>query len=108
MDLSQIDNHPMEKGVPLIIKDVDGKDTDIEITVINMKSNKAQKILLANNDKDAKISPLMTIGWKNMFQNGKEIKFTISEASRIYEEYPLIGNQVAEFILNEQNFLKKN
>ena len=50
----------------------------------------------------------LTIGWKNITRNGKEIVFSVEEAGKIYSEYPLIGNQVAEFILNEQNFLKKN
>ena len=110
MDLSTIDNHPMEKGVSLIIKDTEGNDTDIKITVISMKSNKAQKAFLANRneDTDIKIASLLTIGWENILMNGKEIKFSKDEAIKLYDNYPLIGNQVSAFILDEQNFLKKN
>lgn len=110
MDLSTIDNHPMEKGVYLTIKDSEGNDTDIKIKVISIKSNKAQKAFLANksDDNDVKIASLLTIGWENILMNGKEIKFSKDEAIKLYDNYPLIGNQVAEFILNEQNFLKKN
>ena len=110
MDLSTIDNHPMEKGVPLIIKDSEGNDTDIKITVISMKSNKAQKLFLANRDKDTdvKLSALLTLGWENILLNGKEVPFNLDEAIKLYDNYPLIGNQVSAFILNEQNFLKKN
>lgn len=110
MDLSTIDNHPMEKGVSLIIKDAEGNDTDIKITVISMKSNRAQKLFLANRDKDTdmKISALLTIGWENILMNGKEVVFSIDEAIKLYDNYPLIGNQVAQFIVDEQNFLKKN
>lgn len=103
MDLNTIDNSPAEKGVSLIIK-----DTDIEITVVSMNSNRAQKIFLANKEENTDVTPLLTIGWKNITRNGKEIVFSVEEARKLYEEYPLIGNQVAEFILNEQNFLKKN
>ena len=103
MDLNTIDNSPKEKGVSLIIK-----DTDIEITVVSMKSNRAQKIFLANKEEVNDVTPLLTIGWKNITRNGKEIVFSVEEAGKLYADYPLIGNQVAEFILNEQNFLKKN
>lgn len=103
MDLNTIDNSPAEKGVSLIIK-----DTDIEITVVSMNSNRAQKIFLANKEENTDVTPLLTIGWKNITRNGKEIEFSVEEARKLYAEYPLIGNQVAEFILNEQNFLKKN
>ena len=103
MDLNTIDNSPKEKGVSLIIK-----DTDIEITVVSMNSNRAQKIFLANKEENTDATPLLTIGWKNITRNGKEIVFSVEEARKLYAYYPLIGNQVAEFILNEQNFLKKN
>ena len=110
MDLSTIDNHPSEKGVSLIIKDTEGNDTDIKITVIGMKSNKAQKLFLANKseDSDLKLSALLTIGWENILLNGKEIKYSHDEAIKLYENYPFIATQVSQFILNEQNFLKKN
>jgi hypothetical protein len=110
VDLSTIDNHPSEKGVQVTIKDTDGNDTDIKITVIGMKSNKAQKAFLANKDADSdvKFTALLTIGWENILMNGKEIKFSQEEAIKLYDNYPLIGNQVSQFILNEQNFLKKN
>lgn len=103
MDLNTIDNSPKEKGVSLIIK-----DTDIEITVVSMNSNRAQKIFLANKEENTDVTPLLTIGWKNITRNGKEIVFSVEEARKLYADYPLIGNKVAEFILNEQNFLKKN
>ena len=103
MDLNTIDNSPAEKGVSLTIK-----DTDIEITVVSMNSNRAQKIFLANKEENTDVTPLLTIGWKNITRNGKEIIFSVEEARKLYAEYPLIGNQVAAFILNEQNFLKKN
>ena len=110
MDLNTIDNSPAEKGVSLIIKDTEGNDTDIKITVIGMKSNKAQKLFLANKseDSDLKLSALLTIDWENILLNGKEIKYSHDEAIKLYENYPFIATQVAEFILNEQNFLKKN
>ena len=106
MDLSTIDNHPMEKGVSLIIKDSEGNDTDIKITVISMKSNKAQKLFLGKEG--VLITPLLTIGWENITRDGKKLECSLENATKLYEDYPLIGDQVASFILNEQNFLKKN
>lgn len=110
MDLDIIDNSPSEKGVSFFLKDALGNETDIEVTVIDLKSNKAQKLIrdAKKKDDESTVTALLTVGWKNLFKKGIEIKYSHEEAVKFYRDYPLFQNQVSEFILNEQSFLKKN
>lgn len=48
----------------------------------------------------------VTLGWKNMVENGKPLAFNKAEARRVYEAYPVIRSQVLAAALEVANFVK--
>lgn len=112
-----------EEGIDIVIVNPrTGERTDLEIKVKGVYSSKVRELLakavqrdemrkksrmVAQNSTDD-ISMLLasvTLGWKNMFERGKELPFSRGEAERIYSEYPLIRGQVWEAVNDVGNFI---
>lgn len=117
MDLNSIDTSLCETGVEMIIKDIDGNDTDASIKLLGSESKVGRKLMLdfmrsikdgkqEDGDSDKILSEL-TIGWKNIKVDGKEIKFSKEKALELYKSYPILKKQVDIFVSNSKNFLKK-
>ena len=112
MNLQDIDTSLGETGVKLTIKDINGNDTDATITLLSFYSEKGRNALLErarNNDKDTNgILVDLTVDWDNIELNGKAIPFNKEECAKLYKKYTIISRQVDEFVINQNNFLKKN
>lgn len=115
MDLKSIDTSLCETGVEMIIKDIDGNDTDASIKLLGSESKVGRKLMLdfmrsikdgksEEGDSDKILSEL-TVDWKNIKINGKEIKFSKEKAYEIYRDYPILKKQVDIFVSNNKNFL---
>lgn len=46
-----------------------------------------------------------TTGWRGMVEDGEELPFSVSEAARVYAEFPWIEEQADAFIGDRANFL---
>jgi hypothetical protein len=47
-----------------------------------------------------------TIGWSDLVENCKAVEFSYNNAERIYNEYPIIRNQVQSAMLDVSNFIQ--
>ena len=117
MELRSIDTSLCETGADMIVTDIDGNDTDAIITLLGSESKVGRKLMLdfmrtikegkqEDGDSDKILSEL-TIGWKNIKIDGKEVKFTKEKALELYKEFPILKKQVDIFVSNQKNFLKK-
>ena len=117
MDLESIDTSLCETGADMIVKDIDGNDTDAIITLLGSESTVGRKLMLEfmrtikegkqeDGDSD-KILAELTVGWKNIKQNERNINFSKERALQFYKKYPIIKKQVDIFVSNQKNFLKK-
>ncbi len=70
------------------------------------KAEMQLKIEKFDDELTSKFLAKYTIGWEGMEENGKEIKFSQSEAERIYREYTLIRGQVQKGMMDISNFIK--
>ena len=117
MDLNSIDISLCETGADMIVQDIDGNDTDATITLLGSESKVGRKLMLdfmrsikdgksEEGDSDKILSEL-TIGWKNIKIEGKEVKFSKEKAYELYRDYPILKKQVDIFVSNSKNFVKK-
>lgn len=115
MDLNSIDISLCETGADMIVQDIDGNDTDATITLLGSESKVGRKLMLdlmrmikegksEEGDSDKILSEL-TVGWKNIKINGKEIKFSKEKAYELYKAYPILKKQVDIFVSSNKNFL---
>ena len=117
MNLSSIDTSLCETGVEMVIKDIDGNDTDATITLLGSESKVGRKLMLEfmrsikdgkSEDGDSdKILSELTIGWKNIEIDGTKIKFSKEKALELYKQYPILKKQVDVFVSNIKNYTKK-
>lgn len=118
MDLKYFDISAGETGVELTILDLDNNPSDIKIKVLSIHSSKGREAFLETIKKTAEenapakdtapeLLAGLTVGWKGLSEEGKELKFSKEEAIRVYEKYPLIARQVERFVENAKNFVKK-
>ena len=117
MDLKSIDTSLCETGADMIVQDIDGNDTDATITLLGSESKIGRKLMLdfmrsikdgKSEDGDSdKILSELTVGWKNIKIEGKEVKFSKEKAYELYKAYPILKKQVDIFVSNSKNFLKK-
>ena len=128
MDLSKLDTRPKaETGTDLILKHPGtGEPLDIAITLLGKDSkkyrvadyaakNKSMKTMrtgqadagLSIEMEDAIIDVLaaVTIGWKNLQENGVDLEFSEGTARKIYTDYRWIADQVVAHVENRNNFL---
>lgn len=114
MDLKHFDISAGETGVDVTILDFDNNPTDMKIKVLSMHSKKGREIFLnmlkdgeVGKDRRSELLAKLTVGWKGLTEEGKEVKFSEKEALRIYDKYQIIASQVERFTENAKNFLKK-
>jgi hypothetical protein len=110
-----------------IYNPITGERTDITIKVIGQDSEeykqkaralykralkKAPKGDLAklNDDDDeafaVKLRAAHIKGWENMTEKGKALPFSVEAAEHVIRNYPVIADQVAEFVADRANFMK--
>lgn len=107
-----------------ILSPVDGKPTDVYITIMGIDSKewraakKAQtsQIITARADgkmedldydrMDAEALAKITLGWKGIAKEGKEYKFSYENALSLYLDAPAVVSQLIEFVSNRENFIK--
>ena len=46
----------------------------------------------------------VTLGWRGLADNGKEVKFTAKKAKQLYEQAPDVVKQLLSFVSNNENF----
>lgn len=111
MDLKNFDISNGEAGIELTILDLNNNPTDIKIKLLCLhgKKGRAALINLVKNDKasTAHILAALTTGWRGLVEDGKELKFSLEAAEKLYGDYPIIAAQVEKFIEDARNFLKK-
>lgn len=105
-----------------IFSPVDGKETDVFITLAGadsqvwrkQKRKQTSEIMKANRagedlDYDAMdVEALVeaTIGWRGISQGKGEYEFSKENALSLYSKSPGIVSQLLEFISNKRNFIK--
>jgi len=107
-----------------ILSPVDGKPTDVFITIMGADSKEWRKqkkkqttaiISAKSQDKldeldydamDVEALVAITIGWKGIVQKGKEYKFNKSNAKKLYENAPSVVSQLLDFVSHNANFTK--
>lgn len=135
MDLNKLDTiKAANKGMSFFVKDLDGVETDIEISVVGMggsvhKEASAQRNYeLAQLEKGKAPSTPAAItareeakealyieclakcitGWKNLQENGKDIVFSTEKAVEILTNYPIVKHSVMEATGDMQAFLERH
>jgi len=68
--------------------------------------NPVARAVAEDEDDTSELLAEVTLGWKNMVENGKSVAFSKAEARRIYEAYPVIRSQVLAAALEVANFVK--
>lgn len=110
MDIGKLDVVKLSnEGFPCMIKNPKtGDDTDIVITVKGVFADKFQdEVELADDTaKTAALLAKYTISWTGLEENGKQVKFSESEALRIYQAFPIIRGQVLTAAIDIRNFIK--
>ena len=112
MELNSIDISLAESGVEMTVLDADFNKTDATITLLGVLSNKARIVMMEamrakKEDDGENLLAELTIGWKNITLDGKEIPFSKEKAKELYSKYPLLKRQVDTFVIDNKNFLKK-
>ena len=127
MELKKLDTTTAaNEGAEVQIVDAGGILTDIYIQVVGIDSNeyrKAERAMQNRRSKQAQrggkklisaealdietIERLArcTKGWRGLTDNKKEIEFSYEKAIELYTEYPLLRDQVEDFIGDRENFL---
>lgn len=134
MDLRKLDTiKAANKGMDFFVKDLDGVETDIEISIVGVGSaihNEAyaeREHEIAKLDKQkAPTTPLGIValqeakealyiisvakcmkGWKNLEVDGKAVEFSYENAIKILTEYPIIKMAVLSAISDTSAFLEQ-
>lgn len=110
MDISKLDVVKLSNdGFPcVIVNPKTGEKTDLVITVKGSYSdNFRDECELADTvEKTAAMLAKYTVGWENLTEEGKAVKFSEKEAERVYARYPLIRGQVLTAAMDVRNFIK--
>ena len=91
MELNSIDISLAESGVEMTVLDADYNKTDATITLLGVLSNKARAVMMEamrakKEDDGENLLAELTIGWKNITLDGKEIPFSKEKAKELYKE----------------------
>ena len=109
MDISKLDVIKLSNdGYKCVIKNPKtGEDTDITVTVKGVYADKFKEESEKADDveKTADFLARFTIGFENVEENGKHVKFSEKEAARIYKDYPVIRGQVMAAAIDIRNFI---
>jgi hypothetical protein len=126
MELSKLNTRAQhEQGAEIQIKcPVTGELTDFYITIVGpdskewRRSNKAdlRQALSRKRDepwsddelleRDVEKLTAITIDWRGLVDQGKEVPFTKEACSRLYEDSPRVMDQVDVFAADYSNFTK--
>ena len=99
-----------------------GEDLDISFTLLGVDSDAFQELERAKKRTRLKTQKIditveelenqtldtltaMTIGWKNVVLDGKELEFSPENARRIYSKFPWVREQIDGVIGNRALFL---
>ena len=72
---------------------------------LNTGPKREQKMVDAAEDNIPEILAATTVGWTGIRLNGKEYPFNAGNALNLYENYPLVRDQVLEAQRDRSNFL---
>lgn len=109
MDITKLDVVKLSnEGYRCVIKNPKTNiDTDIVVIIKGVyadsfreESEKADDI-----EKTAEFLARFTVGWENIEEKGRSIKFSEKEATRVYRDYPLIRSQVMTAAMDIRNFI---
>lgn len=107
-----------------ILSPVDGKPTDVFITIQGADSKEWRKqkkkqtsliIAAKANDKmqdldydamDVDALVAVTLGWRGIVKDGEEFKFTKANAKELYNQAPAVVEQLISFLGDSANFTK--
>lgn len=104
-----------ESGAEMQVKDENGNDLDMFITVAGLDSKVFRAALVAVKrkfieenaaDADAETLAEATLGWRGFMSDGKELEFSKEKIKDLYINAPYIKTQVNFFIGNRANFTK--
>jgi hypothetical protein len=105
-----------------ILSPVDGKPTDVFITIMGadskewrkQKKRHTSKIISAKAQNkleeldydamDVEALVAVTVAWRGIVENGKEFKLTKTNAKKLYENAPAVVSQLLEFVSENANF----
>lgn len=105
-----------------ILSPVDGKPTDVFITIMGadsrewrrQKKKHTAKIISARaqgtldeldyDAMDVEALVAVTVGWRGIIDGGKEFKYTKANAKKLYENAPAVVSQLLEFVSDNANF----
>lgn len=135
MNLNKLDTiAAANKGMSFFVKDLDGVETDIEISIVGVGGKVHKEAInicnyeIAQLEKgkapttptaiaaleEAKeachivcIAKCMT-GWKNLQENDKDIPFSFDKAVEVLTAYPIIKHSVWEARGDVQGFLERH
>lgn len=107
-----------------VLSPVDGLPTDVYITIAGSDSTvwreakKKQTQAIINARADSKMDQLdyeamdaialaeATISWRGITKDGKEFKFSLENAKKLYSESPSVASQLITFLSDRANFIK--
>ena len=126
MELKSFDTSAWENGIELIIKDLEGKDTDVTFTIKYLESSAGKKARLdygrkimalkeegkelsevTNQDDFLELLIALIVDFKGLKENGKEVKFSKEKCLEILKAYPFITSQIDVAVGNSKLFLQK-
>lgn len=126
MELKNFDTSAWENGVQLIIKDLEGKDTDVAFTIKYLESTAGKKARLdygrkimalkeegkdladaVDQDDFLELLVALIVDFKGLKENGKEVKFSKEKCLEILKAYPFITSQIDVAVGNVKLFLQK-
>lgn len=110
-----------EGSVLTVTHPVNGKDTDMKITLLGMDSDTAKSFQHENSNKRfkkgqkmtseevdeaaLKLLALLTRGWENVTLKGEPLPCNPHNARLIYGAYPWLKEQVDTFVNDRSNYL---
>lgn len=115
MELKQLETRAeSNKGGEMQVTGWDDKPTDFYITIVGVDSDIWQKVqrdiarkaLKGEEGDRAESMASVTVGWRGLTQDGKDVPFSPDAAISLYREAPYIADQVFTFMADRQNFMK--
>lgn len=111
--------HPLNgpTGMFLRLKGTHSEQTKTELKRIANRAKAARAGTVRKDDEDegARFLASITLGWRSEDKEGKprpvtlegqELPFSTENAFKVYKKYPLVAEQVSNFVFNAANFLK--